>query len=64
MGTKKPIEQIKPEDELTTCPDCGYTDGFHVSFKKTTQPAGWNVLLICPQCHRKYAVAWRIQLDA
>jgi ssDNA-binding Zn-finger/Zn-ribbon topoisomerase 1 len=64
MDAKEPIEHIKPEDELSTCPACGYTDGFHVSFKKAAGPAGWEIILICPQCHRKYAAAWRIQLDA
>jgi hypothetical protein len=62
MKKNEPLERIKPEEELSTCPACGYTDGFHVSFKKFSQPAGWNVILICPQCHRKYAVAWQTQL--
>lgn len=64
MGVLEQIEQINPEDGLSTCPSCGYIDGFHVSFKKAADPAGWEIILICPQCHRKYAAAWRIQLDA
>jgi len=58
MGATKEIEYISPEDELSTCPACGYTDGFHVSLKKSSQPAACDIILICPQCHRKYSVAW------
>jgi DNA-directed RNA polymerase subunit M/transcription elongation factor TFIIS len=64
MDAKETIEHIKLEDELSICPACGYSDGFHVSFKKAAGPGGWNVILICPQCHRKYAAAWHIQLDS
>jgi uncharacterized protein YbaR (Trm112 family) len=58
--SKDPIQQITLEKELHICPACGYTDGFHVSFKKAKSSKGWNVILICPQCHAKYQIDWEI----
>jgi hypothetical protein len=63
MKTQAPIERLKPKEELSICPACGYTDGFHVSFKKSSRPAGWEIILICPQCHKKYSVTWHAQLE-
>ena len=59
---KKPVVQVKPKDELHTCPGCGYSDGFHVSFKKAKSSKSWNVILICPQCHKKYQIDWNVNL--
>ncbi len=33
MGTDERIGIIEHEGEIYTCPVCGYTDGWHVSFK-------------------------------
>ena len=60
-GTKESAEQIKLGDELHTCPGCGYTDGFHVSFKKAKSSKNWHVVLICPQCHARYQIDWNVK---
>jgi transcription elongation factor Elf1 len=60
---KEFIQQIKLDHELHTCPDCGYTDGFHVSFKKVKSSKKWHVVLICPQCHARYQTEWKASLD-
>jgi hypothetical protein len=63
MSAKQKIERIKPEDELCNCPGCGYTDGFHVSFQEDAASGHWEIVLICPQCHRKYRMGWKISLS-
>ncbi len=63
MGAKEAIEWIKPAEELYTCPGCGYTDGFHVSFQQDAASGQWEIVLICPQCHRRYRMGWKISLS-
>ncbi len=43
---------------IDTCPVCGYTDGFHVSFKSD---GGIKIILICPQCHSRFDPDWRLK---
>ncbi|GJQ48361.1 hypothetical protein KsCSTR_36630 [Candidatus Kuenenia stuttgartiensis] len=56
---KEPIP-IRIEEELHRCPQCGYEDGFHMSFirreKKKT-----GIILICPSCHARYDPDWSIE---
>jgi len=60
---KKSIVKIQPEHELYVCPECSYTDGFHVSFKKSQSRTRWQVILICPQCHARYQIDWNVDLS-
>jgi len=39
-------------EEFRTCPNCGYTRGFHVSFRKNE--SGFSVIFICPECGSSY----------
>jgi hypothetical protein len=65
----KEIRNLPVEDELHTCPDCGYTLGFHTSFinagvsrdnpVKSTREV-WRVILICPECGARYDAGWRV----
>jgi len=43
---------------VDTCPVCGYTDGWHVSFK--TEDGAKKIILICPQCHSRFDPEWSI----
>ena len=64
------IKNIKIDDELRVCPDCGYEFGFHTTFLKLN--AGKNprvikstrdvyrVILLCPECGARYDVGWRV----
>ena len=62
MGAKGSIDRLKPETELYTCPECDYADGFHVSFQKVKKSTGWQIVLICPSCHKRYRIGWEILL--
>jgi hypothetical protein len=62
-GAHKKAEWIKPVDDLCDCPGCGYTDGFHVSFQEDASTGQWEIVLICPQCHRTYRMGWKISLS-
>ncbi len=63
------IVMQKPDDELHTCPACGYALGFHTSFVsanagrdnpiKSTREV-YRVILICPECGARYDVGWRV----
>jgi hypothetical protein len=66
------IRMLKIEDELHTCPACGYSLGFHTSFMssnanrdnpiKSTRDV-FRVILICPECGARYDVGWRISFS-
>lgn len=68
------IEEIIPlvvENELHTCPRCGYRLGFHASFARIAaggdDPAratrnACRVILICPECGARYDVGWQVEL--
>ena len=63
------ITFLTVEDELRTCPSCGYSLGFHTSFLnsntfknnhiKSTREV-YRVILICPECGARYDVGWRL----
>ncbi|MEB2309830.1 MAG: hypothetical protein OZ917_11080 [Candidatus Brocadiaceae bacterium] len=56
--TTKPVS-IKIEQELHTCPNCGYKDGFHMSFVRVTKET-CRIILICPSCHARYDPDWTV----
>jgi predicted RNA-binding Zn-ribbon protein involved in translation (DUF1610 family) len=69
MPDPKEITILPVEAELHTCPDCGYTLGFHTSFVSTgagrdnpvrSTREVYRVILICPECGARYDVGWRI----
>jgi hypothetical protein len=64
MGTDKNIETISPEGEIYTCPACRYTDGFHVSFKMIPDTDKAEIYLICPNCHSRFRLGWRVSLSS
>ncbi len=56
---KKDIQKIDLDESIDTCPSCGYTDGFHTSFK--IQEGTINIILICPQCHARFDPGWEME---
>ena len=63
MGQRDNIERIAPEGEIYLCPACQYTDGFHVSFKMQGDTGTAEVILICPNCHRRFRIGCRVDLE-
>ncbi|MDX1775194.1 MAG: hypothetical protein R3297_01285 [Desulfobulbales bacterium] len=63
MG-KDMIATIEPRGEIYTCPACGYTDGFHVSFKVHENNKDADICLICPNCHSRYELGWQVRLKS
>lgn len=43
-------------EEFRICPQCHYTRGFHVFFKKIRGKT--KIGLICPQCGTSYDLGW------
>ena len=62
MGSKGKVEKIRPEGEFYTCPSCGYTDGFHVSFNSVGNTGKADIYLICPNCHSRFRTGWQADL--
>ena len=60
MGAEGNIEKIEPKGEVRRCPSCGYEDGFHVSFRFETKGSSAEVVLICPNCHARFRLGWKI----
>lgn len=60
MGSSKEIGVLAPKGEIYACPSCGYTDGFHVSFRWNEGASEGEVYLICPSCHRRFRMGWQI----
>jgi hypothetical protein len=69
MPDLKEIISFPVENELHTCPACGYDRGFHTSFVRTGPDGNTpvtstreihRVILICPECGARYDVGWQI----
>ncbi|OPX62300.1 MULTISPECIES: hypothetical protein [unclassified Methanoregula] len=67
----KEIRSLTVEQELHTCPDCGYDLGFHTSFERTgtgkispvrSTREVYRVILICPECGARFDIGWRVPL--
>ena len=63
MGSKKEIERIEPQGELYRCPSCDYSDGFHVSFRMGKTDRKAEVVLICPSCHSRFRIGWKVLMS-
>ena len=63
MGSKKEGVPIERQGELYQCPSCGYTDGFHVSFRWNPKEDRAEVYLICPNCHGRFRMGWKIDIS-
>ena len=64
MGSSKEIGRIEPKGEIYVCPACGYTDGFHVSFLFKEENSDAEVYLICPKCHSRFKIGWKVDMCA
>lgn len=71
MPDIKEIQPLTVENELHTCPACGYERGFHTSFVSNGSKGdtaagspgeGFRLILICPECGARYDVGWRVSL--
>ena len=61
MGSKKEVQSIEPQGEVYQCPSCGYQDGFHISFKWNQDDSYGEIYLICPNCHSRFRMGWKIK---
>ncbi len=52
---------IQVDHEFSRCPECGYGDGFHVSFA-AHEGTRAEVILICPRCSKRYQTGWETTL--
>ena len=63
MGASEKAAVLEPAGEIHTCPACGYTDGFHVSFKFAGDSGKAEIYLICPNCHKRFRLDWQVDLS-
>ena len=63
MGAKKEIGRIEAKGEIYQCPSCGYEDGFHVSFRLNPGEPKGEVFLICPSCHSRFVLGWKVLIS-
>ena len=52
------LTPIGLRETTDTCPACGFSDGFHVSFQEYI--GRMKVILICPECHKRFDPTWFI----
>ena len=73
MPGLKEITILTVENELHTCPGCGYERGFHTSFVTAgmhkdnplrSAREAFRVILICPECGARYDVGWQVSFNA
>lgn len=55
------IKKLDIKGITDTCPDCRYTDGFHISFKVTGNKN--EIILICPNCHSRFNPEWEKKIS-
>jgi len=52
-------KRVEVGEGLTACPDCRYSAGFHVGFRRKENRL--EVVLICPSCRGSYRVGdWSV----
>jgi hypothetical protein len=56
------MKNIKPRGNVSVCPECGYKDGFHVSFDFESDSGRGKIVLICPSCHQRFGIGWEISV--
>jgi hypothetical protein len=54
---------LNTDGEVSTCPLCGYQDGFHVSFDVRDNKERATVILICPNCHGRFQLGWTVNVS-
>ena len=54
------IKEINVKTELRSCQECGYKDGFHVSFRSQDNSSSLQLILICPNCGARYDIGKEI----
>jgi hypothetical protein len=60
--TDDAITGIAPEGDIRKCPVCGYNDGFHVSFQMEGTSKEGIIILICPNCHKRFEMGWKVSI--
>ncbi len=50
-------QQIDIDTDLTVCPECDYTNGFHVTFLRNDD-GKLKIILVCPSCSAKFDIGW------
>jgi len=63
MGSQETIKSIEPAGEIYICPACNYEDGFHVSFSMKGNSQDGEIVLICPNCHSRFKIGWKVSLQ-
>ena len=56
------LKHISLKDKLVACPDCSYTDGFHIGLIEKKDSGIYRIILICPNCHQQFEIGWGVQL--
>ena len=56
MAKSDAPKRVEIADELTLCPACDYTGGFHVSFVRDGDRL--KIVLVCPSCSAKFDIDW------
>ena len=56
------VRKIPVSRQLQQCPACGYTDGFHVMFARTsTAKKHFRLLLVCPMCSDIFDMGLKVE---
>jgi hypothetical protein len=50
------VEKVRMGEVFNVCEACGYSDGFHNMFRKTSENGQMHWLLICPNCSTIYDI--------
>ena len=51
------VQTIDLGNGLTVCPECDYTNGFHVTFVRQADTTV-KIVLVCPSCSAKFEIGW------
>lgn len=58
--------QMRVTDWQHKCAQCGYENGFHVSFRRATRDEQGNdvaIVLICPSCSAHFDIGLKTRLS-
>ena len=58
------IKKVDVERNFKRCPNCEYTDGFHMIFSRGVgKDLSFRAFLLCPMCSSVFDIGLRIPAD-
>ena len=62
-GAPGEVRRVDVGEEFRVCPECGYENGFHVTFRPAGQGDSMDWLFVCPNCSSQFDLGLKVRRD-